>query len=93
MRKLLLIAASAAALLTAGCAVHDRYGAGYGNYDGYYDGFYGPYAGGYWGNDGLFYYSDGHGGHLRDDGHHFRHERFEHGSPFHGDRHHDDHDH
>ncbi len=85
MRKISLIATSAVALLTAGCAYHEHYGPAYADYDGYYDGYYGPYVGGYWGTDGFFYYSDGHGGHLRDDAHHFRREQFEHGSPFHAD--------
>jgi len=86
MRKLILGAASAVALLTGGCAVHDHYVAADVGYDGYYDGYYGPYAGGYWGPDGFFLYSDGHGGYIRDNDHHFRHERFEHGNPFHADR-------
>ncbi|MBS0295762.1 MAG: hypothetical protein JSR45_05575 [Proteobacteria bacterium] len=46
-------------------------------YDFWYDGFYGPYTTGYWGDGGVFLYSDGHGGWVRDEGGHFRHERFE----------------
>lgn len=52
-------------------------------YDFWYDGFYGPYTTGYWGDGGVFLYSDGHGGWIRDSGNHFRHERFEGATGFH----------
>ncbi len=77
----------------AGCAADEGYGAGfYGPpYGGgvYYDGYYGPYPGGYWGDDGFFYYDDGDGRFDRDEGHHFRHQAFEHSERFHADSGHD----
>jgi hypothetical protein len=85
MKARALLALSAIILLTAGCADYDdRYaeGAPGPEYDVYYDGYFGPYPGGYWGDDGYFYYSDDHGGYLRDDAHHFRHERFGNARPF-----------
>jgi hypothetical protein len=89
MRTILAIVGATALTLLAGCETHERVAAGYGavDYDGYYDGYYGPYPGGYWGTDGFFYYSDGHGGHLRDDGHHFHRERFDNGVGFHAEHH------
>jgi len=90
-----------------GYGPYDRYDGYYGNnygndyYDGYYDGYYGPYVGGYWANDGYFYYSDRQHNYRRDGGRHFRHERFNGGTRFHGEHHgdgtrsdrHDDDDH
>lgn len=92
MKALVAIASAAALTLLAGCESHREMVAGYGtvDYDGYYDGYYGPYPGGYWGDDGFFYYSDGHGSYHRDDGHHFRREHFDAGVGFHAEHH--DHD-
>ena len=87
MRTMVVIACAAALTFLAGCETRSEVGYGAVDYDGYYDGYYGPYPGGYWGTDGFFYYSDGHGGHLRDNGNHFRHERFEHGQGFHAEHH------
>ena len=98
MKHMLLAACAMLPALTLTACYDDGYygGVGYAGgpyaYDGYYDDYYGPVYDGYWGDDGFFYYSDGHGGHVRDDGHHYRHERFEHGTRFHGD-HYDRHDH
>jgi hypothetical protein len=79
MRKTLILAAGAAALLVAGCMGpgyrHERVAVGVGGpgyYDGYYDGHYGAFHDGYWGNDGNFWYSDDTNNWHRDDGHHFR---------------------
>ncbi len=44
---------------------------------GYYDGYYGTYIGGYWASDGYFYYLDRTHNYRRDDGGHFRRERFQ----------------
>ena len=77
-----LLCASAAILMLSGCVE----GGLFDNYDGYYDGYYGPYGGGYWASDGFFYYGDGQHGFHRDDGGHFRHERFSGGTPFRGER-------
>ena len=86
MKKLLAASVFVAiAALTACAGPHREYVAG-GEYDGYYDGYYGPYVGGYWNGDGFFYYSDGHDGYRRDDARHYRHERFENGTPFHSYR-------
>jgi hypothetical protein len=80
MNKLLsMIFAASAIALTAGCANRGNTlalnaGVAPGVYDGFYDDYYGPFYDGYWGDDGLFYYSDGAGGFRRDDGNHFRHE-------------------
>ena len=72
----------------------DRYGGGYyggdyygdaggPGYDAWYDGYYGPYYGGYWGPEGDFYFYDSyHRGH-RDYDHHFRHDAFQGGRPYH----------
>ncbi len=86
MRKLsaVLFAASAVMALS-GCVPYA--GGPYGTYDGYYDGYYGPYSSGYWANDGYFYYSDQQHNYHRDDGRHFRHERFTGGARFHGEHH------
>jgi hypothetical protein len=65
------------AILIAGCA-DDGYrgGGGISYYDGYYDGSYGPFYDGYWANDGYFYYSSAEGRpYVRDESHHFRHDR------------------
>jgi hypothetical protein len=84
-----LIAATAAALLSA-CAYeghhdHVAMGANVGYYDGYYDGYYGPFYDGYWGTDGFFYYSDANGQRwTRDDGQHFRHDAQSGFNPVHG---------
>ncbi len=92
MRRLAVVMLSVLAAAAAGCA--DDYGGSvgygasyygpgyYGPGDVYYDGFYGPYPGGYWGDGGIFFYSDGHGRHHRDDGHHFRHQPFPHSEHF-----------
>ena len=76
MKRLAIAIISAAAALTVG-ACADNYGGGYasGPMDVYYDGFYGPYTAGYWDGPAFFFRSrDGH--FTRDDGRHFRHERF-----------------
>lgn len=84
-------AAAAAALILAACAAPYHHGGpAYAEYDVYYDGYYGAYSGGYWGPDGYFYFSNGRGDYRRDDGRHFRHERFEHGSPYRSRQHHRD---
>jgi hypothetical protein len=72
-----LVGSALAALLLAGCAYEGGYHHGYASmdvdYDGYYDGAYGPINDGYWGQDGVFYYSDGPGHPFRrDDAHHVR---------------------
>ena len=87
MRKLLVVPAIVAIAALTACAgpYHRQYASDL-EYDGYYDGHYGAYPGGYWGSDGYFYYSAGNGNYRRDDEHHFRHERFEDGSPFRSDR-------
>lgn len=82
----------------SGCGGYDRsdgyYGGNYEHhrggysdsyYDGYYDNYYGPYSGGYWASDGYFYYADRQQNYHRDDGRHFRHERFDGSSPFQGE--------
>ncbi len=89
-RPLLLAVGAALVLSLGGCAYggpggyYDGYYDSY--YDGYYDDFYGPYAGGYWANDGFFYYWSQNQRYHRDDGRHFRRDRFPGGKPFHGDR-------
>lgn len=80
-----LLGIPVAVLMLSGCAGDGFFG-GYGSYyDGYYDGYYGPYGGGYWANDGFFYYIDRQRNYHRDDGRHFRHERFTGGTRFRGD--------
>jgi hypothetical protein len=82
MIRIALIGAAAAGLLLSGC--EDTYGYGYdrgynsyGNsYDVWYDGYYGPYSDGYWNGD-AFYYSDGRGGYVVDQGGHYRRQRFD----------------
>jgi len=88
----LVLAAAAALTLAAATGCEARYHGPPGYADVYYDGYYGPFAGGYWGDDGFFYYSNGHGGFDRDEGRHFHHRAFEHGQHFHADArpHHDD---
>jgi len=70
-----LIAASALALLLAGCMSDDDHHNGFRtagvDYDGYYDDAYGPITDGYWGSDGAFYYAIGGArSYRRDDDHH-----------------------
>jgi hypothetical protein len=94
MRKTLLAAGALSVLIGLSACADDYgyYGAGYGTPDVYYDNYYGPYTDGYWGPDNFFYYRGGDGRYLRDEGRHFRHERFERARGFHA--HHDrDHDH
>lgn len=87
MKRFALLACGAALLLSGCYSYQDGYYGGSGGYyDGYYDGYYGPYVGGYWSSDGYFYYSDQQHRYHRDDARHFRHERFNGGKPFHGDR-------
>jgi hypothetical protein len=62
--------ATSAAFAAAGCATVDRPGT---HEIAYYDGGLGPIDAGYWGDDGFFYYRDGH--QFRPDhDHHFRHD-------------------
>ena len=89
MKAILLIGATAAGLLLAGCADEGYYGPGYGyGYDYYgpadvwYDGYYGPYNGGYWDGDD-FYFQDRDGGFRHDDGGHFSHSQFSGAQRFH----------
>lgn len=83
-----LLGAASAVLLLSACA-DDEYAYGHrhyasaDSYDVYYDGFYGPYVDGYWGDGDVFFYSDTHGGWIRDDARHFRHERWEGARGFH----------
>ena len=86
MKKLLAAGAIGALAMLTACAgpYHREYVADR-DYDGYYDGYYGANPGGHWSADGYYYYSDGHGNYRRDDDRHFRHERFENGSPFRAD--------
>lgn len=78
-----ILCSGAAIALLSGCAGgygRDHYRGDYynGAYSGgYYDGYYGPYSGGYWANDGYFYYVDRDHRYRRDDGRHFRHDRFQ----------------
>jgi hypothetical protein len=92
LKATVLMGAAATVLLLSACAddaYYDghRHYADVGNYDVWYDGFYGPYVDGYWGDGDVFFYSDPHGGFLRDDAHHFRHERWEGARGFHAGRH------
>jgi hypothetical protein len=80
------VTALGAALALGACA--SDYGGGgaryAGGYDTYYDDGYGPYYGGYWGPDDVFLFSRERGGPMvRDDAHHFRHDRM---NGFHGVR-------
>jgi hypothetical protein len=91
---------AAAGLMVVGCASDYGHGRGryvgaevgynsYGPSDVWYDNYYGPYSDGYW-QGSVFFYSDGHGHYNRDDGGHFRHERYDgshqyRASPHHGD--------
>ncbi len=78
-----LLAASAAALLLAGCAADmagteasrqaSRAAAAI---DVYYDNYYGPVTHGYWSVDGSFYYQDASGAYQKDYGSHFLHSAF-----------------
>lgn len=88
MERIAKFAAIAALTSLTACAgpYHHRHDTA-ADFDVYYDGYYGDYAGGYWGEDGYFHYSDGHGSYRRDDERHFRREHFEHGSPYHSERH------
>lgn len=94
MKKLFLCTIGLSALAFVGCA-DDYAGEGYYGSSGgvsmgvgpvWYDGFYGPYPTGYWDGD-VFLYSDRHGRFLRDEGNHFRHERFEHARRYRSMRH------
>lgn len=79
----LAICAAAGVLALGACADDEYYHQGGGGYayndrpDVWYDGYYGDYVGGYWGPDTAFYYQDRDGRFLRDDGLHFRRDRFE----------------
>jgi len=78
-------AAALSATLLSACA--GDYGGGYaaaGPMDVYYDGFYGDYPGGYWDGD-TFLFRDG-ASFRRDDGRHFRHDRFASARGFHSMR-------
>jgi len=88
MRTLASLASIAMLASLTACAgpYHDRHD-DRAQFDVYYDGHYGPYSGGYWGDDGYFRYSDGRGGHQRDEERHFHRERFDRGSPYHSDHH------
>jgi hypothetical protein len=72
-------------LMLSSCAAYDGYFYG-GTYDGYYDNFYGPYISGYWASDGLFWYRGGDHIYHRDDGSHFRRQRFTGGVQIRGER-------
>jgi hypothetical protein len=68
MRKSLLSASLALAMLPLSGCVTDGYGYGYGGigwssypYDVWYDGYYGPIYDGYWGTDGYFWYRPNQG--------------------------------
>lgn len=76
MKRLAIVIFSSAAALTLGaCGGNYTGGGGYASSDVYYDGFYGPYSAGYW--DGPSFFFRGRDGHFtRDDGNHFRRERF-----------------
>lgn len=78
MKRLAMAIFSAAAALTLGACADNYGGGGYasaGPMDVWYDGFYGPYDAGYW--DGEAFFFRGRDGHFtRDEGRHFRHERF-----------------
>ncbi len=79
----LVIGALGALTLLSGCGGGYGYRqAGLGGPDVWYDGAYGPYTEGYWGPDSAFYYRGGDGGFVRDEGGHFRHDRFEHANGF-----------
>jgi len=89
-----ILCGGAAIALLSGCVASRGYGdqrAPYGGYyndaysDGYYDGYYGPYSGGYWSSDGYFYYLDQSRNYRRDDGRHFRHDRFRGSNPIRAD--------
>lgn len=93
MRKMLIAAALGGMLILPACADEGGayYGAAVGPADVYYDSFYGPYTDGYWGPDAFFYYRGPDGRFIRDEGRHFRRERFEgahrfHARPFDRDR-------
>jgi len=74
--KATLLAVAAAALAVSGCAQDMGYGPYFGGDTAYYDDFYGPFYNGYWGSGDVFYYSTGRGRpYIRDEGHHFRHDR------------------
>jgi hypothetical protein len=74
------ICGAAAAIALGGCAgdSYDHapgYASAAGPYDVWYDGFYGPFGAGYWDGD-AFFFRDRVGHFTRDDGSHFRHQRF-----------------
>jgi hypothetical protein len=76
-RTALVIGALGALALLPACGSDYGYRqAGYGGPDVWYDGAYGPYSNGYWRGDG-YYYRGGDGRFQRDDGGHFRHQRFD----------------
>jgi hypothetical protein len=86
-RTALVIGALGALALLSGCAGdYGYYQASYGGPDVWYDGAYGPYADGYW-SGGIYYYRGVDGRFLRDDGGHFRHQRFGGSSGYHSGHH------
>jgi hypothetical protein len=93
MRILALVGVAAAGLLLTACEdgyygphyVGDGYGYSQGYGDVWYDGYYGPYSDGYW--DGPSFYYSYNGGFRRDEGGHFRHERFEGSQRYRSSRH------
>ncbi len=86
-----ILCSGAAILLLSGCVADRGYGHNGTPYDngaylgGYYDGYYGAYSGGYWSQDGYFYYMDKSHKYHRDDGRHFRRDRFQGGNPIKAD--------
>ena len=77
-RTTLVLGALGALTVLSGCGGGYGYrGAGFGGPDDvWYDGAYGAYTDGYWGSDAAFYYRGGDGRFIRDEGGHFRHQRF-----------------
>jgi len=83
VKRLTIAILSATAALTLGaCADNYGGGGGYASSDVWYDNFYGPYSAGYWDGD-VFVFRDRDGHFTRDDGRHFRHERFASARGFH----------
>jgi hypothetical protein len=88
----LALAAAAAFTLTAcadtGYGSYGYPGHGYASADiAYYDNFYGPWYDGYWGDGDVFFYRvRPNGPYVRDDAHHFRHDRAQGYRAWHGHR-------